>query len=335
MHILVITDQQTAPSVQFYRSAGVIGLLPKIDPAIKVSYMPIQEAMSRDNWAWGQYDVIVPERYYTEQGAQIISIALSYGRKVWIDDDDHRFAVPQSHDAANYYAHPSTKQRIQYALSSAHLVTVSTPTLQKAYSGMAANIHVIPNAFNDYVHSMADTKAAGKPVQMSWRGTDKHAADLEAVRQPLAKAFLNQHLRWKFYGAHPRYLATTPDQRLPFMPLFQYFAHFCASGTDFLFVPLENNELNKAKSAISVYEAAQAGAVAIAPMYLPEFNIPGVIRYKDNSELPGIFEKVAKGAYDKPGLVKEAQEWVLNNRALSEVNKDRAQLVMSLSVKMQ
>lgn len=330
MNILVITDSQTAPSVQFYRSGGVIGLLPKIDPSIKASYMPIHEAMSRDSWAWGQYDVIVPERYYTDQGAQIISIALSYGRKVWIDDDDHRLAVPQSHDAANYYAHPNTRKRIEYALSSAHLVTVSTPTLQKAYSGMAGNIHVVPNAFNDYVHSMPDPKPAGKPVQMAWRGTDKHDKDLEEVRVPLGKAFANQQLRWKFYGAHPRYLSTTPEQRLPFMPLFQYFAHFCGSGTDFLFIPLDNNELNKAKSAISVYEAAQAGAVAIAPMYLPEFNIPGVIRYKDNAELPGIFDRVVRGGYDKETLVKTAQEWVLNNRALSEVNKERARLVMSL-----
>jgi hypothetical protein len=41
-------------------------------------------------------------------------------------------------------------------------------------------------------------------------------------------------------------------------------------------------------------------------------------------------ENCLSNGYDKEVLVKTAQEWILNNRALSEVNKDRVKLVMGL-----
>jgi hypothetical protein len=54
---------------------------------------------------------------------------------------------------------------------------------------------------------------------------------------------------------------------------------------------------------------------------MPEFNRPGVIRYKDNAHLKEIFDQIAKGKIDKVKIAQEGQEYILKERTLSAANE--------------
>ena len=74
----------------------------------------------------------------------------------------------------------------------------------------------------------------------------------------------------------------------------------------------------------------RAGGGVIAPMSMPEFNRPGVIRYKDNAHLKDIFDQIAKGKIDKVKITQEGQEYILNERTLSAANEVRAEALRKL-----
>ena len=98
---------------------------------------------------------------------------------------------------------------------------------------------------------------------------------------------------------------------------------------DFLFVPLVDHEFNKAKSNIALIEALLSGIPAIAPISMPEFDRPGVIRYKGNADIPKVFSRIAQGQYNKEEIVKEGQEWLEEIR-LSKVNELRVKAIETM-----
>lgn len=318
-----------APSVQYYRTQAPGALLPKDQFQITVKHT--RDLIISEAWAWGWFDVLFVEKYWTQESAGLIGIAKKYGMKVWIDTDDDKQNIPNTNRASRKWT-ANQKQIELNILLMADLLTVSTPELKKVYGGANSNIVVVRNAWNDALLTATKPAPATKPIRMAWRGTEKHGGDLEGVRVPLGSAFKNQAMRWHFYGAQPpAWLEYENNQHSDFMPLYAYFHRLATDAPDWLFVPLADNRFNKCKSDCSAIEQNMiAGGGVIAPMYLPEFNRPGVVRYKDNAHLKTIFEDIAKGKIDKEQIATEGQEYILRERTLSAANEVRGEALKKL-----
>ena len=329
IRILIAVSEPFAPSVQYYRTQGPCALLPQDQFHVTVKH--IRDLLTTEAWAWGWFDVLMVEKYWSQEAAGLITVAKQHGMKVWLDTDDNKQEIPAYNPAARKWDARQRQIEINILLM-ADLLTVSTPALKKVYGGANGNIVVVRNAWNEATMPPVMPVAAGKPVKMAWRGSPKHSGDIEDVRVPFAAAFKNQAMAWHFYGAQPpAWLDFEQRQFSDFMPLYAYFQRLTIDAPDWLFVPLKDNKFNHSKSDCSALEQnMRAGGGVIAPMSMPEFNRPGVIRYKDNAHLKDIFDQIAKGKIDKVKITQEGQEYILNERTLSAANEVRAGAIRKL-----
>jgi hypothetical protein len=330
IRILVATDRQFAPSVRWYRTQGPLAHFNSEE--FTVTVRAAQDLLQGEEWAWGFFDVVLVEKYWTPEGTAVIGIAKAYGLKVWLDTDDNKQEIPQYNDASDTWANPKKREAEIQVLGMADLLTVSTEALKKTYGGANKNIVVIRNAWNDYLLPMTKVTPQTKPAKMAWRGSAKHDGDLEEVRRPFLSAFNNQLLQWALFGARPpAWMDWKKEQYLSFQPLYAWWQVLQGQAPDWMFVPLKKNNFNDCKSDCAALEQnVLAGGGVIAPMSMPEFNRPGVIRYKDNTHLAKIFEDIAKGRIDKVAIATEGQKYIVAERRLSVVNEAREEAVKAL-----
>jgi len=328
MKIAYIFDPKTPESVKFYRTAGVMHQISE-----KITFKPISihDALQSEAWAW-EHDAIWIERYFTQESIVCIQIAKTYGLKVIIDDDDNRIEIPSylGVETIRYYNSSSTQQNISTAMTAADLVFVSTEYLASLYAyNFNAKTVLVRNAYNDRLHHNLVPDLREKPI-IAWRGSQKHSGDLESVREVMLKH--QKALTFHFLGtAPPVWFPLTLENTAPFLPLAQYFSLLKTAAPDFLFVPLLNNNFNKAKSDVSFIEGNVLGsAVIIAPVGLEEFNHPGVIRYKDNADLSTIFASIAKGRIKRDTHVRAGRDYVMEHRTLKAANQKRLKAIQDI-----
>lgn len=269
------------------------------------------------------YDAILVERPITPQALQLVTQCKNMGVIAWIELDDDLLRIPDYNNSQDFFSVPQHVQTIQQIIATADLVTVSTPHLQKLYGSINRNTRVIPNAWCDYRFPLPQIPQTGRPIKMAWRGSNKHSGDIYEVKTPVAQAMQDPSFGWTFFGDRPHFLNIPRKNYRPFSGLFSFFRDFILSKPDFLVVPLLVNDFNKSKSNCSWIEATMAGAATIAPMGLPEFDQPGIIRYKDNAHLKKIFDMIKKGKIDKREQVEASREALVENFRLSKVNELR------------
>lgn len=328
MNLLVVTQEPFSSAVRFYRTQGPCSQFPA---EINVTVKSTNDVLSSEAWAWGMYDVLLCEKYWTQEGATIISIAKSYGMKIWVDVDDDKHNIPAYNNAARKWN--DNRKKLDLAVCGmSDLLTVSTDALRKLYAPVNKNILVVRNAWNDYLLPPANVVQQGRPIKMAWRGGQRHGGDLEDVRKPLAAALNNQAFRWKFHGADPPpWVELSENMHQEMVPLHTWWSNLRVSAPDWLFVPLRGNPFNRAKSDGSAIEGNMlAGAGVIAPMHLPEFNHPGVLRYKDNAHLLQIWKQIEKQPDLKAETVKEGQEYITAERRLSQENNKRIEALKAI-----
>ena len=331
LKIGIITDPNTPPSVRFYRTTGVFHYLTKLSGG----RFQVEEVDNRrvlqDETAAFRFDACLVERPISTSALSIITHLKNMGVAVWLDYDDNLLDIPDYNTAQDYFHVQDNANVVQQCLAMADIVTCATEYLTKLYKGINRNTVTIPNAWNDFRFApLAKPEGTHRPIRMAWRGANKHDGDLYAVRGTLAPALQDPAYQWAFFGYRPHYLGVKRSQYVPFSGLATYFRTFFTAGIDYLFVPLEVNNFNRAKSNISWIEATIAGAVTIAPAALPEFNRPGLIRYKDNRHLKDIFARIKAGKYDKAERVQASREDLRENYALSQVNALRAGVMAKL-----
>lgn len=323
LRIGIIADQQTPPPVKFYRTTGPLRALEsQMAGAIRVEEIP-QHVFIRNELAPLAYDIILIECPINPGSQTAVQMCKDMGRAVWIDYDDNLFSIPRYNGAKEYFNRAGVSEIVQKCMALADIITVSTDFLKRLYSGINSNITVVPNAWDDFTFSdTPEIQSVNKPIRLAWRGSNKHRGDLYDIKSTIGKYLKDPAFDWAFLGDDPFWLDIHPNQYRGFSTLFSYFKAFFTSGVDFLIVPLQINDFNKAKSNCSWIEATLAGAVTIAPMGLPEFDKPGVIRYKDNRHLDMIFKDIKAGKYDKQERVQASRE-ALEEIRLSKVNAIR------------
>lgn len=326
--ILIIKDTTSAPSNQFYRSVVPINILEQDTKGIYQVSEKFKEEI-RPEIDFYQYSVVYMEKPINAQSLSLLDTAKKSGCRVIIDYDDNVFNIPPYNKSRAYYINQRNSHIISQCLSLADMVIVATPALEKVYKGFNKNVRVIPNAWNDYLFQLNPVRPIGKPIHMVTRASESHKGDFDGVLGPLSANYKDPHFKWTMYGYTPYQLNATQLDTMNWAPLPQFFNRFFQSPIDFMFVPLEVNEFNKGKSNIAWIEATIAGGVVIAPMGLPEFDQPGIIRYKDNKHLKDILQKIKKGGYDKKERVEASRE-ALQDFRLTQVNRLRVEAIADL-----
>ena len=318
--ILASIFETKAPAVDFYRNFGVWA------PVKDIQFIGLPR-----NGDWGlalsAADVLFVDRQFIGGCLPIINAAKERGVPVIVDVDDDLLNIDIYHPHIDQLTNPQVQQTIKDVLKSADLLMVTTPGLAKLYAQYNEGIVVIPNAWNDHIHKMPDlsTRRKRKFPTIAYRGAKAHQRDIFEVHKTI-----NSHLEkfdWYFYGDVP----TSVDlkyNRVPWQPLHQYFGHIAGLAPDFMFVPLANTPFNReGKSNAAWIEATVlAGAVVIAPDYLPEFDRPGILRYGtgEKSNLHKVFQRALEMTHEqKMSMVELSQRFISDNLRMSQWNEER------------
>ena len=327
--ILASIFETKAPAVDFYRNSAV--WLPV--PGVQFLGSPRQA-----DWSYilSAADVLFVDRQFIGGCLPIIKAAKEKGIPVIVDIDDDLLNIDIYHPHLDQLTNPQVVQVIKEVLRTADLLMVTTPGLAKLYAQYNESIVVIPNAWNDHAHKVADiaTRRKRKFPTIAYRGAKAHQRDIFEVHKTI-----NNHLDkfdWYFYGDVP-ISVDVKYNRVPWQPLHQYFNHLAGLAPDFMFVPLANTPFNrKGKSNAAWIEATVlAGAVVIAPDYLPEFDRPGVLRYSvgDKTNLHKTFERAMHMPHEeKMEWVGKSQRFILDNLRMSQWNEERRAVLDRLLV---
>lgn len=267
--------------------------------------------------------------------------------KVWVDMDDLVLGgnIPPSNPAAFFFRPKSVQETLLFSLQAADVVSVTTQALKFGLIQLGVNpnkVHVIPNALPDAVWQTRQAPTKRETPRVMWRGSITHEGDLYRFRE----AFKNMPgIEYLFFGSEPWVLYQRYDGNLTEVMLkdwrvgmFNYFSDFKEERPTYCVVPLENIPFNQSKSNIAFLESTLAGAVTIAPAYMPEFNLPGVWTFgKENPkgqqhyahELGGIFKRIAQGVDEEERLsmYRTACNTIEQKYLLSITNRKRLELL--------
>lgn len=344
MKILVISPNN-ADAPAFYRSAAPFAELSRNCNDIQTtdgSNMEITWSVLKN------YDIVFLSRPCRQDDLRIATLAKEGGIPLWVDYDDDVFNVNEDNPASLFFYIEQIREVIVETLNLADVLTVSTEALKEVYNRFNSNIKVIPNAWDDRAMKLKDRPKEQKSLIL-YRGSNTHWVDLyEQTDELIDRITDTVGWDWLFLGYHPWWLAYElkyyhKKEMVPYPPkkitgvywkgyidIMYYFNLIKTLAPKLIIVPLSNTPFNKSKSNISWVEGSYAGAATLAPDYLPEFNRPGVIRYKDQEDF-GV--KLKQSIHKKINLKECADgswQYIQENLSLTKVNESRKEVAEEL-----
>ncbi len=251
----------------------------------------------------------------TESELYICTLAREMGLPVWLDFGDDIFSLDPSHPVFQAYADEETiRKNVTRMMEVATVTSVATDTMRDNWP-LNERVIVLPD------ECRIEAKKMPRKKVISWRGMSSHAEDIESILpQLLSVAADPLFADWRFLlmGDPPwklwQNLATACNEDwkivntgqgkrvmlVPYRPtvleLYDIWSGFCPY---IHLVPLSDSKFNKGKSPNAWLEATGIGAAVIAPDFLSEWDLPGMLRYSAGSlEFNGkqTFETVLRSA---------------------------------------
>lgn len=252
-------------AVSYYRGVGPLSALCK-------QYQHVQYTLCNpyQDYQWCDivdYDILFVIRPETQQQINLIRLAKELDIKVWIDFDDLLWGIPPSHPLHFQYRDRKLQSAISQAMHLADKISFSTQYLYKDamehYKLEFDKCTVLYNAID--TAQIPKHYTGGEKVL--WRGGPTHEHDLISHKEQLIA--LSQKHTVVFYGHAPyQVIKDLPNHEvITFSGLMQYFRHLKEENYAFMYVPLEDNPFNRAKSSIAALEALLAGTLAMAPAW--------------------------------------------------------------------
>lgn len=251
---------------------------------------------------------------------RIAKEAKAQGVKVVYDVDDRFDAVPPENPAAAIYVEQKVKE-VWDIIELADLVTVSTNHL-KEYIGRRVGDKV--RVLHNLVPASIVPDRFPRPqdhTRILWAGSPTHKRDLDLVAPALSRVLnrANGNVRFVCFGERPpEGLPKDCVDLIPFVPFTDYLSKLAEVGAHFAIAPLEDNDFNRAKSAVKHSEYSACGYPALySPVgeyaELPEES--GRILVAD-----GDWERALTSSIEGPNFMTQlglqAQEWVRKNRCI-------------------
>ena len=332
--LALIPASQSKSPVRYYRGEGVLERM----PGVEVSYLT--EPMNWVSWlrAAKEYEVLYVMRSAQPEHVEWCRDAVTAGMKIWYDLDDDFTAVQPDNPACVVYGERDVQAAFGWFLRNADAITVSTQQLKDKFEPKLGGrkITVIPNALDDVSFPLAPVD--GMQKLFTWRGGGSHLLDLQAFTPEIISFLRNQEdYAIQFMGFYPFWMTKEtgirPEQLkyskyiLSYWGFMQYFRAMNPWGH---FVPLLDNDFNRAKSCISALEAVWAGAVPVVPDF-PEWEIDGALRYTSPEAMRKCMHLFATMSdRDRRDRWNLAAEWIRKNRMLSEITGRRMEILKEL-----
>lgn len=335
---IAVLTKPIESATTFYRSTGVWGYLGREMAGNGWQIQNIGPKNFTPDTAAG-YDICFAHRPVTDDELRALRNGKLSGGKIWVDLDDLLWMIPVSNPSHSHFG-PGARENLRKAMEHADVITTSTPELARQikfeYNREAI---VIPNAWNDYALPIQEPApiVEDEKIRIVYRGSNSHDGDLFAHRDAFREY---DNIEFTFMGAMPWYFYTTYGGHMKTVihegwqnDIFGYFQRLIALKPHFVVFPLEDNTFNRCKSNIAAIEATIAGAVCIAPRYMPEFEKISGVQYLSPSNLEGVFD-----LFNLPGMMRapehfDIQKSKVEELRLSEINKQRAGIAQHITGK--
>jgi hypothetical protein len=299
------------------------------------------QILSDDSQSAEAPDVMVFYRAHFPQGVKILDWCKKNRIRVVFDTDDALELVPPEN--LNYHVIQPRLDVYQRLLSTADVVTTTTPTLANHLRAWNRNVVVIPNSV-DPEDWPARTPAKTGKVRIGWTGSATHFADLtvalDAIRELQKKNsfklvlqgicmeptlqelvdFLDARWGKRFFEtpvgrAIRRFMQKLEGIDYEFQPMVPIQAHpakVCDLALDIGIAPLADDRFNRHKSCIKYYEYAMAGAVTLASHVLPySEEVPTTAK---NNRESWKFRLESLLRADRDSQLQAERNWVLQHR---------------------
>lgn len=307
-----VLTSDPAGAVSFYRVTGPLNALAKEHDNIMV--VPL------DKVCWSTFstlDALFMHRCVTKTDIDVMNMAKIGGIPIWVDYDDNFMVIPKDNPAYDQYSKiEDLEENMREVLKLADVVTCTTAAMRDAlFRIYERDITILPNAFNE---KFVKREVRPRNKVILWRGSRTHLNDLVVGIDMVRKIYSDypDH-EWVFVGQDPWMYGHVLPQDKVFhvegMETYKYHQFIQGLAPEFMFVPLADNEFNRAKSNIAWMEGTWAGAKVYASD-LPEFHVPGC-------GLPELgIEPDAEASWS----------YIQQNLLLSKVNEKRLEIIHRL-----
>jgi 2-polyprenyl-3-methyl-5-hydroxy-6-metoxy-1,4-benzoquinol methylase len=279
---ILVNAANPCDGTSYYRAIGPYSKLDSIEMVLPKPNMEI-------GWhTLSDIDVVLYQRPANQTDVVQLEMIKSCRKKIIVDYDDW-YETPSYNPAHEFYSQDDKQACIKACLKIADIVTVSTSQLRENLLKQVptADIRVVPNAVDDNLFDLTPSyHERNKTILI--RGASGHSKDWELYKDgilQILKEFPDYTL--SVFGFHPNWLREVPEKQLrlyQFQDIPHYFEQLMEIRPEIMIVPLEDNDFNRCKSVISLFEGVVAGAAVIAAD-LPEFRHYGACVFKSNKEL--------------------------------------------------
>jgi len=311
-------------ATEFYRSSGVLQYIN--NPGLEIT----RSTVTNISYATlAGYDTVILERPSSQESMNIVRLAKDMRIKVIVDYDDDILHLTQYNPMYETYKQqmPSCVE----CLALADEVWVTTKSIVRSFSLYNKNIHVIPNAHNDYLFKLEDKKPFNVGVKLAmWRGGYSHEEDVYDIGIPeMLIDVINNNMDWtfKFIGQRFKYMEKRCGDNYVSQEgasTVQFYKMIHKENPCIAFYPLADTVFNRAKSNICFIEATYAGAAFFGNKALPEFSHDSILPF---SELRNGIEKYTRRSLQKAN--KLAWEHIQKHLLLSNINKLREKRLLA------
>jgi len=232
-----------------------------------------------DPGAMDAADVVAFQRFFPMRETwPLVERALSSGKPVVYDVDDHFEAMPDGHPLAGRMA--PTIPYCRELARRASAICVSTPELATVFSDVPGRVEVVPNLIDErlFAAPLRPRDEPSRPVRIVYAGSPTHMADLEMIAPALVRLVerFGRGVELHFFGcAPPDPVLAAATGWIDFFDDYTAYARKLAElAPDIGLAPLCDTPFNRAKSNI---KALEYGALGVAGVYsdLPPYQGPG------------------------------------------------------------
>jgi len=305
----------------------VVGILPFIYHE-DIDLCDISDTKIFDWTVFSGASALLIQRPFAQDHLTVIMGAKNSGLKIITDYDDDLTCVDMFNPTHQLYQ--QFQNTLKECLKLSDEVWVSTQAIFDSYKQYNSNIHIIPNAHNDYFMPVSKKRAFNMDSRkVFWRGGMSHSADVLEKADELIK-IINENPNWdfNFCGSRFEYIEMrTGDNHniVQYMSMLEFFRYFNSENPNITIFPLRTTPFNRAKSNISWMEATYAGSSFFGNTDLPEFNQSGVYPI---STLP---DYVGKDRHEALAYAnKISWELICDTLLLSNINKIRLNRLLEI-----
>jgi GT2 family glycosyltransferase len=175
-------------------------------------------------------------------------------------------------------------KRLRRAVGVCDRLVVATEPLAEAYSGLNADIKVVPNFIEEARWGgLSSTRGVGSKPRVGWAGGISHTGDLDLIAGVVEA--LKDEVEWIFFGMCPERVRPYVHEFHEPVSIDQYASHLAELNLDLALAPLEDVPFNHAKSHLRLLEYGILGYPVVCSDITPyrgDFPVTRVRnRYRD------------------------------------------------------